>query len=66
MQGSDAIVAVVTDGRRAEAYLCDGQPGDRGGVIGERFRGVVAANRIRLVSDGGVRLTATLSEQAAE
>ena len=63
---SDAFVAVVTDGRRATAYVCDGKPGDRGAVIGERFDGTVTADRLNVVSAGGARLTATLGKRAVD
>lgn len=63
---SDAFVAVVTDGRRATAYVCDGKPGDRGAVIGERFDGTVTADRLNVVSPGGARLTATLGKRGVD
>ena len=63
---SDAFVAVVTDGRRATAYVCDGKPGDRGAVIGERFDGSVIADRLNVVSRGGARLTATLGKRGVD
>lgn len=63
---SDAFVAVVTDGRRATAYVCDGKPGGRGAVIGERFDGTVTGDRLNVASAGGARLTATLSPRAVD
>lgn len=63
---SDAFVAVVTDGRRATAYVCDGKPGGRGAVIGERFDGTVTAGRLSVVSHGGARLTATLRTRGVD
>jgi hypothetical protein len=63
---SDAFVAVVTDGRRATAYVCDGKPGDRGAVIGERFDGTVTGDRLNVVSQSGARLEATLGTRGVD
>ena len=58
VRGSDAFIAVVTDGSRAVAYLCDGK------FVGQRFEGTVERGRIELASRDGERLVATLTPGA--
>lgn len=53
--GTDAFVAVVTDGETAIGYVCDGQG------ISEWFEGTVTGDALNLTSPGGAELTATLA-----
>ncbi|MDN5932501.1 MAG: hypothetical protein L0I24_15785 [Pseudonocardia sp.] len=58
--GTGALVAVVTDGDRVVAYVCDGPAG-----LGERFFGTLDGDRAVLRSDGGAELDLTVARGGA-
>ena len=59
LAGSDAFVALVTNGEVAEGYVCDGR-------TGKRFTGTLDGARAELLADDGTRLVATLRDGRAQ
>ncbi|MBW0093391.1 hypothetical protein I4I73_29515 [Pseudonocardia sp. KRD-184] len=58
--GTDTLVAVVTDGARVVAYVCDGPAG-----LGERFFGTLDGDRAVLRSERGAELGLTVADGGA-
>ena len=54
VQGTDAFIAVVSDGQDVQAYLCDGV------TYGDWFRGPVRDGRAEIESERGLRLAVQL------
>ncbi len=65
LAGSDAFVAIVTNGRDVRAYVTDGA-GDGRLAISEWFEGTIFQNEFSLFSlSGGVQLTADIEADTA-
>lgn len=60
LSGTDALVAVVSDGDEVVAYVCDGPA-----ALGERFFGTLDGGRAVLRSTGGAELDLTVVEGTA-
>jgi hypothetical protein len=60
LSGTDALVAVVSDGDEVVAYVCDGPA-----ALGERFFGILDGGRAVLRSDGGAELDLTVVDGTA-
>jgi hypothetical protein len=60
LPGTDALVAVVSDGHEVVAYVCDGPA-----ALGERFFGTLEGGRAALRSAGGAELDVSVVDGTA-